>query len=120
MSEQRIVKVIDDSKGRKLFVELAQDVNISNDINPSDKKSSPFAPVTTDDNKINNTLTQLIEDTTSSVVDGIKKVSQPAKITLELGVELAAEGGVWFITKGSVSSTIKVSIEYDFTKNKPT
>jgi|ERR1043166_266685 hypothetical protein len=118
MESQRAVKIIEDQQGRKLVVEVTGDAPVVGAVAPIDNLDL-FRPVGAEGKikKFTNTLSDLISDTTSAIMDGIEKVAHPSKVQVEFGIELGAEGEVWFIAKGSVSSTIKVSIEWERLKD---
>lgn len=111
--DNRMVSIVEDSKGRKLLVEVSQ-AEIGGIVR-KDPDKQLFEAVSAKDqlNKFTNTLSTLISDTTAAVLEGVEAISQPSKMTVEFGVDLGAEGGVWFISKGSINSTIKVSIEWE-------
>jgi hypothetical protein len=114
MASDRTVKVIDAEGGRKLLVEVTGDTEIVGAlVQPGD--DDLFEPVSTERGlqRFTKSLSSLIGDTTAAIMAGIEKIEQPSKVQVEFGVELAAEGEVWFIAKGSVNSTIKVAIEWE-------
>ena len=119
MAGERIVKLIEDAKGRKLLVEVSQ-AEVGGLVK-QDGEPGLFRPVNAGDQveKFTNTLSTLISDTMSAVLDGIDEITSPSKVQVEFGVELGAEGQVWFIAKGSVSSTIKVAIEWEGLNGEP-
>jgi hypothetical protein len=115
MDTQRMVKVVEDAKGRKLLVEISRDAEVVGITKQGGDDEDLFEAVSVSDKVVEFTssLSTLISDTTAAILDGIEKIAQPSKIQVEFGVDLGAEGGVWFIAKGSINSTIKVSIEWE-------
>lgn len=114
MAGQRIIRIVDDTQGRKLLVEVTPEAEVTGAPAPSTSEDE-FRPVGAREKveHFTNTLSGLISDTTGAIIDGIERISRPSKVQVEFGVELGAEGTVWFVAKGSVNSTIKVSIEWE-------
>lgn len=112
MPTERTVKVVEDAKGRKLLVEVTPGADVA--AAPAGGGDNEFQPVGAGGKLQNftNTLSSLISDTTGAILDGIEAISRPSKVQVEFGVELGAEGSVWFVAKGSLNSTIKVAIEW--------
>ena len=56
-------------------------------------------------------VSQLVQTCWEDMVSEISSMSSPpAEIGLEFGIDVGAEGGVPFITKGSIGANFKVSI----------
>lgn len=113
MAGHRTIQVVEDAQGRKLLVEVTSEAEITRAPAP-DAGDDEFRPVGAREEveKFTNTLSGLISNTTEAILDGIERISRPSKVQVEFGVELGAEGTVWFVAKGSINSTIKVSIEW--------
>jgi hypothetical protein len=54
----------------------------------------------------------LIVGCCNSLLDAIRDIPKPDKVTVEFGVKLAGEVGVPMVTKGSGEANFKVSIEW--------
>jgi hypothetical protein len=115
MAGQRTVKVVDAEGGRRLLVEVTGEANIVGAIVQAEDEDDLVKPVGAERSlqRFTKSLSSLIGDTTAAIMQGIEKIEQPSKVQVEFGVELAAEGEIWFIAKGSVNSTIKVAIEWE-------
>lgn len=114
MAGQRTIQVVKDEQGRKLLVEVTREAEVAGPPAPVGSEDE-FQPVGAREKMENftNTLSGLISNTTGAILDGIERISRPSKVQVEFGVELGAEGSIWFVAKGSVNSTIKVSIEWE-------
>lgn len=114
MARERTIQLVEDAQGRKLLVEVTHEAEVTK-APAASSIGDEFRPVGAREKveHFTNTLTGLISDTTEAIIDGIEQISRPSKVQIEFGVELSAEGSVWFIAKGSVNSTIKVSIEWE-------
>ncbi|HTV27744.1 MAG TPA: CU044_2847 family protein [Xanthobacteraceae bacterium] len=56
-------------------------------------------------------VTELIKSSWEGMVKDISRLSSPpAEVGLEFGIDVGAEGGVPFITKGSIGANFKISI----------
>jgi hypothetical protein len=53
----------------------------------------------------------------SSVKDGLNDVLTPTKVTMEFGLQAGGETGIPFVTKGTAQANVKVTIEWDLSKN---
>lgn len=58
-------------------------------------------------------VSRLIRTSCKDLVSDISGMAQPpAEIKIEFGVDVGVEGGVPFITKGSISANFKVSVAW--------
>jgi hypothetical protein len=58
-------------------------------------------------------VAQLIKTSLQGLVEDISSVGiPPAEIGLEFGIDVGAEGGVPFVTKGSIGANFKVSVKW--------
>jgi hypothetical protein len=51
-----------------------------------------------------------------SVKEGVTHNLKPSKVTLEFGLQAGGETGVPFVTKGTAQANVKVTIEWDLSK----
>jgi hypothetical protein len=61
-------------------------------------------------------LTTLINKTALAIVSGVGSIAEagrPKKIDAEFSVAFSGEAGIWYITKASASTSIKVTLHWE-------
>jgi Trypsin-co-occurring domain 1 len=54
----------------------------------------------------------------NSVKQGVDGVMSPSKVTMEFGLQAGGEKGIPFVTKGTAQANVKVTIEWELSKDK--
>ncbi len=54
----------------------------------------------------------------NTVQKSMTDLRSPSKVTMEFGLQAGGETGVPFVTKGTAQANVKVTIEWDFSKDK--
>ena len=54
----------------------------------------------------------------NTVQKSMNDLRSPSKVTMEFGLQAGGETGVPFVTKGTAQANVKVTIEWDFSKDK--
>lgn len=58
-------------------------------------------------------VAELIKTSWSGLLDDLKSMPQPpSEVGIEFGIDLGAEGGIPFISKGSIGANFKVSVTW--------
>ena len=55
----------------------------------------------------------------NSVKHGVDGVMSPSKVQMEFGLQAGGETGIPFVTKGTTQANVKVTIEWDLSKQNP-
>jgi hypothetical protein len=59
------------------------------------------------------------ETVLNTVQQGMADLQTPSKVILEFGLQAGGETGIPFVTKGTAQANVKVTIEWDWSKDKP-
>jgi len=109
-----------------IYIEATEEVEVSPTNEPQNSSNDPDkVPISTkgvkeDFQKHIQDFQSTIFTYTSYTLAAFKKVAVADinKVTLEFGLEIGGEAGVPYITKGTVKSNLKVTVECNFTKDK--
>ena len=62
-------------------------------------------------------ISAVVEESCSAFISRISALeTKPTELSIEFGVNAAAEGGVPFVTKGSIGANFKISLTWSWTK----
>lgn len=68
------------------------------------------------------TMVSTVKGYSMIVLDTVQKsmadLHSPSKVTMEFGIQAGGETGVPFVTKGTAQANVKVTIEWDLSKDK--
>jgi hypothetical protein len=68
------------------------------------------------------TMVSTVRGYSKIVLDTVQKsmtdLHTPSKVTMEFGLQAGGESGIPFVTKGSAQANVKVTIEWDLSKDK--
>jgi hypothetical protein len=68
------------------------------------------------------TMVSTVRGYSKIVLDTVQKsmtdLRTPTKVTMEFGLQAGGESGIPFVTKGSAQANVKVTIEWDLSKDK--
>lgn len=103
--------------GSKIYIEAGDDSSGSSRATRSTRQDSGK------DSKISakmDTMENTLRHFTRRALAPFKEVAEANidKVKLEFGITLSAEGGVPFITKGGMDTTLKVTVECSFPEKK--
>jgi Trypsin-co-occurring domain 1 len=113
MPDDQRLALITSGTGRKVYVE------VSSAAQPILRQGGPgFAPAGAGAalEECFESLEQAIDSTCEIIFDGVTRMAKrasPSKVSSEFSFELGAEGKIWFLAKGNVKATIKVTVEWD-------
>ena len=72
--------------------------------------------------RFKSTMVTTVKGYSKIVLDTVQKsmadLRSPSKVTMEFGLQAGGETGVPFVTKGTAQANVKVTIEWDFSKDK--
>ncbi len=68
------------------------------------------------------TMVSTVRGYSKIVLDTVRKsmtdLHTPSKVTMEFGLQAGGESGIPFVTKGTAQANVKVTIEWDLSKDK--
>lgn len=65
---------------------------------------------------LSSTIKGYTETLIDTIKDGAVNKFTPSKVTMEFGIQAGGETGVPFVTKGTAQANVKVTIEWDLSK----
>jgi hypothetical protein len=72
--------------------------------------------------RFKSTMTSTVRGYSKIVLETVQKsmsdLRSPNKVTMEFGLQAGGETGIPFVTKGTAQANVKVTIEWDFGKDK--
>jgi hypothetical protein len=72
--------------------------------------------------RFKSTMVTTVKGYSKIVLDTVQKsmadLRSPTKVTMEFGLQAGGETGVPFVTKGTAQANVKVTLEWDFSKDK--
>ncbi len=72
--------------------------------------------------RFKSTMVTTVKGYSKIVLDTVQKsmadLRSPSKVTMEFGLQAGGETGVPFVTKGTTQANVKVTIEWDLSKDK--
>ncbi|HEY9675848.1 MAG TPA: CU044_2847 family protein [Waterburya sp.] len=72
--------------------------------------------------RFKSTMVTTVKGYSKIILDTVQKsmadLRSPSKVTMEFGLQAGGETGVPFVTKGTAQANVKVTIEWDFSKDK--